>query len=273
MVTVFAALAAADIDRLDAEVLLSHVLGFERISLFSNSGAPVSGEDLSEFERLVKRRRAGEPVAYLIGEREFMSLRFKVGKDVLIPRPETELLAETGISLARERDGASVLDICTGSGCVAVSVAFYAGGARVSGVDISEGAVEIARENAAANGVSARAKFWQKDILKGKIEQNYDIILANPPYIKTGDLQGLDNGVKKYEPKIALDGGDDGLLFYRGIIPRAACSLNFGGALALEIDFRLGGAVADIMEENGFEDIEIKKDLAGLDRVVLGRAR
>ncbi len=235
---------------------LSEVIIHEDMQL-----TPATEEALMGF---LARRQSGEPFAYISGKKEFMGLTFKVDKNTLIPRPDTEMLVN--LAVGKEK---TLLDLCTGSGCVAVSLAKLMPWAQVTAVDISSKALDIARENSVANGVFV--DFIKKDILKNKIrfDKKFQVVTANPPYIESSVLPTLMEEVRDFEPMRALDGGEDGLVFYRKIVEDAPLFLEEGGKLCFEIGQSQGKAVSEIMQEK-FENINVTKDYAGLDRVVTG---
>jgi release factor glutamine methyltransferase len=203
-------------------------------------------------------------MAYILGKREFMSLDFKVDRSVLIPRPDTEPLAESIIAFAGKQR-LSMLDVGTGSGCVAVSCAYYCGNLAVDAVDISRDALRIAEENAKRHRVDVR--FFQADLLRAFPEKTYDIAAANPPYIATEEIAGLMEDVRAFEPLTALDGGADGLLFYRAIAEKAKVRR----LLAFEVGHNQAEAVIQILKDNGYGGIETVRDLSSVERVVLGK--
>lgn len=256
--------------RLDCEILLSFLLQCERIDLMTNRDA-VIGEDLYEaFVSLVKRRLQSEPISYLTGEKEFMSLPFSVCPGILIPRPETELLVEYIIENLKNISKPVVLDLCTGSGAIAVSVAYYLKQAKVVAVDKYDVCISVANQNAVAHGVSNRVDVKQADIFDDFLEfPFFHCIVSNPPYIQKSVLSSLPKDVADFEPIYALDGGDDGLIFYRRIAEIAKEKLLPQGLLVLEIGFDQGKGVSDILKEsNAFYDVQVVKDYAGLDRMV-----
>jgi len=267
---------------IDAGVLLAYALGWERKELFIHPERVLSGVEMERFRRMIDRRARREPVQYIVGEVEFLGRRFKVDRDVLIPRPETELLVEEAIdSLEKEdRDGGergiTVLDLCTGSGCIAVSIAREIPYSRVYAVDISEGALEVARENAERHGVGDRIIFLPGDLFEGiehlGLEGEIDLVISNPPYVSKKDIETLQPEVKEYEPLQALYGGEDGLDFYRKIIEESPFYLAHDGFLILEIGYDQSDNVVRLLEEEGsYRWIEVKKDLAGIDRIIKAR--
>jgi len=262
-------LSGTDLARLEAEILLCHVLGKDRLYLAVHKADPIRDDDAKRFLELCQRRAKGEPSAYITGIREFMSLEFEVNPSVLIPRPETEMLAELICSKYKGKN-ANIIDICTGSGAIACSVAHYLPDALVTAVDISKDALAVASRNCKRLGVAGRVTLMHADALeKIDVPQSFDLAVSNPPYIETDVIATLEVDVKNFEPMLALDGGEDGLIFYRRIIGIAPRILNKGGLLAFEIGFDQGEEVSALMEKN-FTDISVIKDLSGNDRVVSG---
>ncbi len=264
--------------RLDAEVLLASAWGRERADLLIFSEDRVPKEVQVVFLDLLKERSKGIPVAYLTGEKEFMSLDFYVNFDVLIPRPETELLVERVLKFLAELDKPLkgeeeqlLADVGTGSGAVAVSLAYYNPKVKVLAIDISPQALKTAARNAERHGVKGRVQFLQGDLLTPLLEQGFigmgTAVAANLPYIPTADLPGLPIDVQ-YEPKNALDGGKDGLEHYRRLIPQAGLFLAPGGLLACEIGTGQGPVLAGLLEQEGWNRVEVIKDYAGRERVV-----
>lgn len=255
--------SVSDTPGLDSKILLEKACNCDRLFLIRNRDDELPEESLSLYLDFIERRKQNEPVAYLINEKEFMGLTFHVDKNVLIPRPDTEILAE----YALENCHGKILDIGTGSGALAVSIAKLGKDVSVSACDISEKALKVAEKNAASNEVSVN--FFHCDILNDDLTGKYDAIVSNPPYIRSDVVLTLDKNVKDFEPHTALDGGDDGLIFYRVITEKAYNVLNTCGILAFEIGFDQGKEVSDIMKSL-FDDIKILKDFAGNDRVVTG---
>ena len=244
--------------------LIADILDIEISDIFTKGYEPVGKEQGKQIEAALTRREQGEPLAYITGKRWFMGMEFAVDRRVLIPRQETELLAEEAITLAGT--DSRILDLCTGSGCVAVSVALKTG-AEVTASDISKDARETAKKNADRYGVQIR--FVESDLFCG-IQGAFHVITANPPYIDAEQMKKLDVQVEAYEPHLALFGGVDGLDFYRRIVPQALAALERGGVLLMEIGWDQGEPVRKMMEAYGYREIEIKKDYAGLDRLVKG---
>ena len=255
--------------RLDAEILLAHVLGWRRLTLYVDAEKILPLESILRFNELVNRRLKKIPVAYLTGAKEFMSLTFAVNENVLIPRPDTEILTEVVGEFLRSRGGGNLLDLGAGSGAICISILKFVKSSRAIAVDISAEALEVAKFNAEKFHVDDRIEFFCGDLfmpLTGK----FDAIVSNPPYIPTGELENLQAEVQS-EPQLALDGGIDGLKFYRRIISDAPKFLISGGLLAVEVGINQAAAVKNLFEAENFIDVEIIKDLAGLERVVAGR--
>lgn len=264
-----AALAfVSDTPRLDAEILLAHALGMRRAKLLAELRSPLPA---SEFEALLARRLNHEPIAYILGEWEFYSLSFACRAPILVPRPETEHLVEVALSHLHAIPRPRVLDLCTGTGCVAIAVARNVPEANVTAVDLNPSAVALARENAARLGVEVT-------VLEGDLYApldlgaRFDAILANPPYVSLGDWDTLPEIIRKHEDPLALLSGDDGLDLARRIAAQAGERLTGGGLLAMEIGEEQGAAAQAILESHGFRDTQILKDLAGQDRIVHGTA-
>ncbi|MBI5789244.1 MAG: peptide chain release factor N(5)-glutamine methyltransferase [Candidatus Schekmanbacteria bacterium] len=263
--------------RLDAELLLAHTLGIERTRLYLDFDRPVGKEELFRFRQLIQRRAMREPVAYILGCKEFWSLRFKVISQTLIPRPETEILVETAVNLWREKSCENpplILDIGAGSGIIAVSLAKEIKNAQIIATDISPKALEVARENAQSNGVADQISWHCADLFNGleSYRGRIDLLVSNPPYIRDDELPGLQPEVRDYEPHSALLGGKDGLDIIRRIINDAGNWLKSGGCLCLEIGAGQGAAVCELLEATRiFSPIRIVKDYARLNRVVWGQ--
>ena len=310
-----ALLAGLEDAALDARLLLEHFCGIDTNRLLAEPGMPVSDDLRSAFLKGIKRRAAREPLAYIVGEQSFMGLSFIVSEDVLIPEQDTENLVEEALRLID--DGSRILDLCTGSGCILLSLLHYTNGCIGVGTDLSEKALEIARRNASAHGLSDQTVWLQGDLFDAldplnkkdnddkdnkrdnyKIEDNkreenrddqaeksteseksesgfpgmsytsgYDMIISNPPYIPTSVIDTLQPEVRCAQPRMALDGGGDGLDFYRRIISEAPAHLVVGGRLLLEIGYDQAEAVSDLLREAGYYGIEILKDYGGNDRI------
>ena len=251
----------------DAWELLSYALKIDRTHYFLVSSDEVPDEDAAKYLALIQKRAEHIPLQHLTGVQEFMGLTFAVDENVLIPRQDTEVLAELAISLLKGKN-ASALDLCTGSGCLAVALQSFCPEANVAAADISEKALAVARKNAERNQCPQIA-FYQSDLMDA-VPGRFDLIVSNPPYIPTDEIAELMPEVRDHEPRLALDGSGDGLYFYRRIVDEAPEHLKEGGWLLFEIGWDQGPAVADLMEKRGFSEVTVKKDLAGLDRVVSG---
>lgn len=262
-----------DSARLDAELLLGRVLGVDRIRLIIDSLRELSPEELVRYRELIKRRRAAEPIAYIVGEREFFGLPFRVDGRVLVPRPDTEILVEVALERTRSRDMyGRLLDLCTGSGCVALAFAKQRRTWRFTATDISADALAVARENARRLGLTWNLRFLEGDLDEPLDDhERFELITANPPYISDADMAELDATVRDYEPHLALRGGADGLDLVRRIVERAPARLTEGGVLALEIAYDQAPRVAALLEQAGFVEIERRRDYGGHERVVSGR--
>ncbi len=249
----------------DAWLLLAWVCKINRTYYYVHMDETLTIENASEYENVIRKRVEHVPLQYITGEQEFMGLPFKVSPAVLIPRQDTETLVEEALKVVRP--GMKVLDMCTGSGCILISILKNTVGVEGDGYDISKQALLIARENAKLNGVAA--DFERSDLFE-MVTDVYDVIVSNPPYIPTDVIPGLMPEVASYEPMQALDGREDGLFFYRRIATECQKALKNGGKLLLEIGHDQGQAVSEILTEAGFSDVIVTKDLAGNDRVVKG---
>ncbi|HAF60149.1 MAG TPA: peptide chain release factor N(5)-glutamine methyltransferase [Bacillota bacterium] len=271
--------------RLDAELLFCHMLKKDKSWLFLHYGDELDDKICEEYFRLVDIRAGGMPLQYITGSQEFMGLPFRVNEKVLIPRQDTEILVEKALEILKARKetrgGFRILDLCCGSGAIAVSLAYYLKKAKrkaaVLGSDISSDALEVAKENARINGVDRQIRFVEGDLFgpfpknrKDRGRKQFDMIVCNPPYIPTGVLPTLMREVREHEPLLALDGGEDGLDFYRRILEEAWRYLVEEGVLLLEIGYDQGITVPLLAEEAGaYGPVEIIKDLAGKDRVAV----
>lgn len=256
--------------RLDAEILLAHARGCPRIQLYTHFDDVLDEQVRSRMRDLVKRRARREPVAYLVGHREFFSLEFEVNREVLIPRPETELLVVEALDAVRGLDAPRVLDVGTGCGCIAIAVAVNAPAARVTAVDISEGALAVARHNAERHNVSDRIEFRKGDLFAPlSAEPPFDVIVSNPPYVATADSGRLPPDVERHEPEAALFAGADGLDTIRRIIDDAPPHLKIGGVLLIEFSPEQADRIAELIASAGvFERTAILRDLNRSPRAV-----
>lgn len=251
---------------LDAWYLLQMVCKIERSYYYVHGEEDITQDAQKEYEIAVQKRAEHIPLQYIIGEQEFMGLRFKVNSNVLIPRQDTETLVEQVLKIVKP--GMKVLDLCTGSGCVLISVLKNAPELTGMGSDISKTALLVAKENAKMHEVDAD---WIRSDLFDNITETFDVIMANPPYIPTGEILSLMPEVRDFEPENALDGGADGLDFYRKIAGQVKDYLNPGGYVYMEIGYDQGEAVSELMRNAGFTEVEVIKDLARNDRVVKGK--
>ncbi len=255
--------------RLDAEVLLADVIKKDRIYLYVHFDEPMQQNELAEFRDYVAKRAKHIPVAYIIGKREFMGLPFKVTSDTLIPRPDTEILVENVIANIDKEKEISIVDIGTGSGAIILSLLVNLKNAFGMTVDISEKAVCVAKENAEMLKVENRCKFFVGDLFTPLEKEKFDVIVSNPPYIPQKDITDLEPDVKKYEPLTALTDNKDGLSYYHRLLSEGKNYIKENGFIALEVGIYQADKVKQIAELNGWKNIQIIKDYAGIDRVVL----
>ena len=253
--------------KLDARLLLECVCGTDHSALLAHPDREITEDEQNRYNEFIERRAKREPVAYILGNWDFMGLTFKVNSDVLIPEQDTEVLVEEAMRFLE--DGMRVLDLCTGSGCIALSLLRYTNDTKAVGTDISDKALLVAKENADNLGFSDRAEFIKTDIFPAEDMGKFDIIVSNPPYIASKVIETLAPEVKDYEPRLALDGDEDGLVFYRRIVENVHKYLYSSGYLFLEIGYDQAQALTEMLENDGhFHDIEVIKDFAGNDRVV-----
>lgn len=257
--------------RIDSELIVMQAVECSRVQLITRDNVPLTDTQLKSAEEMTTRRLKREPMQYILGQCEFMGLDFKLSSDTLIPRGDTECLVETVLDYIKKSGSKTVLDIGTGSGAIIISLALL-GGISGTALDISEGALAMAKENAALNGVADKISFIKSNVFEN-VQGSFDIIVSNPPYIEREVIPTLDRQVKDFEPVRALDGGTDGLDFYRIITKNAHSFLNKGGLLAFEIGYNQGEAVSSLMESAGFTQLTVGRDLAGLDRTVCGRLK
>lgn len=257
--------------RLDVETLLQKALDVDRLYILLNLERNLSEDEEKLFNKFINERLNNRPIAYIVGNREFMGLDFYVQEGVLIPRPDTEVLVEEVIELGKNKGPINILDIGTGSGAITVSLAKYLDNVKVTSVDISDIALEIGKKNAISNNVDDKITFIKSDLFTN-IDKNmkFDIIVSNPPYIKREVIETLDKQVKDFEPYNALEGGIDGLDFYRAITTQAKNYLNKDGILAYEVGYDQSEDVGKLMEKDGYTNIYTRKDLQQIDRVVIG---
>lgn len=248
---------------IDAFLLLQHISGKDRTFLFAHGEEEAPEREERLYELILEKRAAHEPLQYITGTQEFMGLNFYVNRDVLVPRQDTELLVEEMMTVVQ--DGSYVLDMCTGSGCILLSLMSYKNDINGTGADISGAALEVAKKNALS--LHKEASFIESDMFEN-IRGSFDYIVCNPPYIRTGDISGLDAEVRDNEPRGALDGADDGLKFYRILAADAGAHLNKGGELFMEIGFDEGTAVREMFEAAGYGSVRVIRDYSGNERIV-----
>ncbi len=257
--------SGVDAPRLTAEILLAHALGCDRVRLYLDFDKPLGERELWAFRELVRRRAAGEPAAYLVGRKDFFGRTFEIDRRALIPRPETELVVEA--ALAALPAGGLALDLCTGSGCIAITLALERPGARVIATDLSAEALSLARENARALGAPI-------ELVHGDLyapvppELRFDVIVSNPPYVPSPEIPGLARELR-HEPALALDGGGDGLAVARRVVAEAPAHLRPGGTVVVEMHESHRDLFPQLCREAGFERAESRRDLAGLPRYVV----
>ena len=263
----------SDSPRLDAEVLLAHVRGCPRIALYTAFGTPVSDQERGRFRELVKRRGEGEPVAYLVGSREFFSLPFSVTKDVLVPRPETEGLVVRSIDLCKAAAAPRIIDVGTGSGAIAVTLATRLPKATIVATDISSAAIAVARANAEHHGVANRMTFVQCDLMSDpRAAGPWNVIVSNPPYVREDEFEALPRDVRLHEPRTALVSGPTGVEVVERLVAAALAALAPGGWLLVEIGPAVvAAAEAAIARQPGLLPEATLKDMAGLPRIVQAR--
>lgn len=251
----------------DSWLLAEFVFGITKTDFYIRPNSTVDNQKSYKYMELIDRRANNIPLQHITGVQEFMGLKFKVNENVLIPRQDTELLVEKAVAYINSLDKkVKVLDMCTGSGCIAISVATLCDNAEVVAVDISNKALKIAKENAIIN--NADIKFIESDLFEN-IESKFDVIISNPPYIESQVVDTLMPEVREHEPRLALDGDEDGLKFYRIISEKAGDYLADKGMMMYEIGYNQGQSVPNLLDKNGFKDIKVYKDLSGNDRVVI----
>jgi release factor glutamine methyltransferase len=258
--------------RLEAQIMLAHALGCQKIDLYVRHEEEPAEDKRSAFREMIRKRADGMPVAYLVGYREFYSLPFAVSPAVLIPRPETETLVMQALGAMRTMESPRVLDIGTGSGCIAITLTKQHKTARLTAVDVSAAALELASANAKRHGISDRVTFLEGDLFGPVNGHGYDVIVSNPPYIADAEFAALDRGVREFEPRSALAGGPDGLAFYRRIAAEATGHLAPGGTVLVEIGVTQGPAVRELFESH-IGPSNVMPDAAGRPRVVAAKVR
>lgn len=263
----------SDTPRLDVEILLEKALGgVDNLYIRLNLNKELTKDQEILFNDFIEDRLKGRPIAYIVENREFMGLDFYVKEGVLIPRPDTETLVEELIDICKSKENLHILDIGTGSGAITISLAKYLPTSMVKSLDISDIPLEVGKQNAITNGVSERIEFIKSDLFNSieNTDMKFDVIVSNPPYIPKCDIDTLHTQVKDYEPYNALEGGEDGLDFYRKITAQSKKYIKENGILAYEVGHDQAKDVVEIMVNNGYTNIYTKKDLQGIDRVVIG---
>lgn len=263
----------SDSPRLDTELLIRKALGdVDKLYIHLNFNKDLTCEEKNKLIDMVDQRKKGRPIAYILGTREFMGLDFYVKEGVLIPRPDTEILVEEVINLCKSIQNPFILDIGTGSGAISISLAKYISHSKIYSFDISDTALEVGNINAISNNVEDKISFVKSDLFDFIKDKDiiFDVIVSNPPYIRKKDMPTLHTQVKDYEPHIALEGGEDGLDFYRRITEESINHIKENGILAYEVGHDQALDVKDIMIQNGYHNITISQDLSGIDRVVIG---
>lgn len=258
--------------KINVSRILAHILGCERHMLIFKENEQLGEKEKIQFNKAILELEKDTPIQYILKEQEFMKLKFYVDKNVLIPQPDTEILVEEAINF-RRNNTLKILDLCTGSGCIGICCAYYRDNIFVIASDISKKALDIAKYNAKKHNVNAKLQFIQSDLFDNINEKFFDLIISNPPYIKTSIIPTLENEVQK-EPNIALDGGNDGLDFYRKIADRAFSFLKNEGKLILEIGFDQKEDVLEILDKtNAYKNVIVKQDLGGNNRMVIAEKR
>ncbi len=257
-----------DSPRLDAELMLAHALGAKRMELYMQFDRPLADDELAHYKALIKRRAAGEPVAYIVGERGFWTIELKCDKRALVPRPETEVVVEEALEVLGEDFEARIIDIGTGTGAIGLTIARERPAVDMTLTDTSADAIALARENAEA--LELDVAILEGDLFAGA-KGEFDMVVSNPPYVGENERDLVDDTAHEHEPHDALYAGQDGLDVIRRLVPAAKDKLKSGGWLIFEHGFRQGDAVRKLLEDAGFEDVRIRKDYSDHDRVALGR--
>ncbi len=253
----------------DAELLLMHALSLGRAALMSRPERELTAEESARYDVLIAERTMGRPIQYIVGEQEFYGLRFRLTPDVLIPRPETEHLVEAVLNAVRQDEAVRIVDVGTGSGAIAVTLAKLLPRAVVYALDVSEEALRIAQRNAEENGVGERVQFLHSDLLEAVAGERFDVVVSNPPYVPLGERESLDTQVSAFEPVLALFAGETGFEVYERLIPQSASVLCKGGLLAMEIGWGQSAHIAELLR--GWSDVRFVEDLQGITRVALAR--
>lgn len=258
--------------RLDATLLLGHIIGRDRLYILIHGEEEIGEAEQEKYLELIEKRKQKMPIKYILGICEFMGLDFYVEEGVLIPRGDTEILVEEVLKHINEDEKLDVCDLCSGSGAIGISLAYYRKNINVDSIDYFEKPKEVTIKNIKKHNLENRMRFIESDLLKAVIKEGkkYDMIVSNPPYIREEEINNLMDDVKVYEPHTALSGGEDGLIFYRRIVDESKLVLKENGILAFEIGHDQGIDVKTLMEKNNFKDVRVIKDLAGHDRVVIG---
>ncbi|UCF09496.1 MAG: peptide chain release factor N(5)-glutamine methyltransferase [Candidatus Bipolaricaulota bacterium] len=254
--------------RLEAEILLAHSLDVDRLHLYLAPDKPLSSDERERYRALIQRRRSGEPLQHLTGEVSFFGLRFRVGSDALIPRAETEELVDHALRLAPRDRPVRCLDLGTGSGVVAVTLARFLPLSSVTAVDISRPALELARANATLHRVDDRIDFVESDWFE-HVSGTFDLITSNPPYVPSGEIPELATEIRDHEPRAAVDGGEDGLDALRTLVAGLSHHLEHGGHVLLEVGHNQARHVASLLEEGGLASTDVRRDVSGKDRFVV----
>jgi release factor glutamine methyltransferase len=263
--------AGIEMPRLEAELLMAHVCGVSRLEILRGMDRELTPEEIEHLEELLSQRARRVPLAYLLGSKEFYGLSFLVTPNTLIPRPETELLVDFAIETFQNHPQPRIVDVGTGSGCIAVAVATHLPQARILAIDISAEALRVAKRNAKRHHVEGQILFVKSHLLECLAAQRADLILANPPYIPTHEIESLPPEVRDYEPRIALEAGAEGLAFHQTLIQEAPRVLVPGGWLGLEVALGQAAVVAEKMRACGLGEVSCRRDLAKVERMVVGR--
>lgn len=268
----FLAKKGIDSPRLQSELIIAHVLGLQRLQLYLNFDKQVSEKDADTIREMVIKRGKHIPLQHILGYTEFCGVKIKTDNRALIPRPETEILVETGLELIKDIPSPRILDFGVGSGCISVVLALKRNDARIVGIDISKDAIELAIENASMNNVSDRIQFLVSDGFSALPKDlKFDLIISNPPYIPSAEISSLQPEVRDYDPVISLDGGEDGLKFYRYLAENAVSFLDVNGTMALEIGYGQADTVSQILQKANWEISNIIKDYNKIDRVIVSK--